>query len=63
MTEQNGIDRECENISCSRDAAIKVAFGEDDPFYRVFCEPHARHERGKHDDAWYVSDSDGGGEP
>jgi hypothetical protein len=50
----DGIDRKCENISCNRDAEIKVVFGEGDPFYRVFCEPHARHERGKHDDARYV---------
>ena len=49
-----GIDRECENISCNRDAEIKVVFGESGRYHRVFCEPHARHERGKHDDARYV---------
>jgi len=55
--QQDGIDRECENISCNRDAEMKVVFGDDDRFHRVFCEPHARHERGKHDDAYIKPDS------
>ena len=47
---------ECDAIEHSGPATTTLQFGDGSPFYRQFCDKHARCALAKHDDAKVIDD-------